>query len=58
MEIWSARGQKVAVLVDEAQQAGYKAVRWDSKALASGIYFYHLQAGDFIETRKMILLRQ
>ena len=58
LEIWSAHGQKVAVLVDEVQKAGYKLARWESKAVASGIYFYRLQAGEFAETRKMILLRR
>jgi len=49
--------QKVAILVDGKQKAGYKGARWDSKPFSSGIYFYRLQAGDFVQTRKTVLLR-
>jgi len=50
-------GEEVTHLVSESQQAGYHKVIWDASNLPSGIYFYRLQAGDFIETRKMILLK-
>jgi len=36
---------------------GHKTVRWDVSSLSSGIYFYQLQAGDFAQTRKMVLLK-
>jgi len=57
LEVYNILGQKVASLVDGKQKAGYKTVRWDAGALSSGIYFYRLQAGDFVETKKMILLK-
>lgn len=57
LEVYNILGQKVAILVDGNQKAGYKAVSWDAGSLSSGIYFYRLKAGDFVETRKMILLR-
>jgi len=47
----------VATLVDEVQTAGYKSVRWDARSLSSGIYFYRLKAGDFVQTKKMVLIR-
>jgi len=47
----------VATLVDEKQQAGYKLAIWEATGMASGIYFYRLQAGAFSQARKMILLR-
>jgi len=43
--------------VDEKQAPGYKAVTWDAKDAGSGIYFYRLQAGEFVETRRMVLLK-
>jgi hypothetical protein len=57
LSIYNILGQKVATLVDGQQQAGYKTTRWDASSLSSGIYFYRLQAGDFVQTRKIVLLR-
>jgi len=57
LEVYNILGQKVAKLIDERQEAGYKAVRWDAMAVASGIYIYRIQAGDFAQTRRMILLK-
>lgn len=57
LEIHNILGQRVATLVNGKQKVGYKAARWDASPFASGIYFYRLQAGDFTQTRKMILLK-
>ncbi len=57
LEVYDILGQKIATLVDGRQEAGYRSVRWDASGFASGIYFYRLQADDFIQTKKMILLR-
>jgi len=48
--------------VDEEQAPGYYSVSWDGrdgegKEVSSGIYFYRIEAGDFVQTRKMILLK-
>jgi len=56
LEIYNILGQKVVSLVDGEQKAGYKMARWDASSFSSGIYFYRLQAGDFVKTRKMVLL--
>jgi hypothetical protein len=56
LKVFNTLGQEVAVLVDEEKSAGYHQVRWDA-ALTSGVYFYRLQAGDFVETKKMIVLQ-
>ena len=39
------------------QEAGYQQIVWDSRNIASGIYLYRLSAGDFVQTKKLILLR-
>ena len=57
LEVFNAAGQRVAVLVDDSMPAGVHQVSFDARSLASGAYFYRLQAGDFQETRKMILVR-
>jgi len=50
-------GQEVATLVDEEKAVGRYEVRWDAAGIASGVYFYRLQAGEFVETKKLVLLR-
>jgi hypothetical protein len=60
--IYNLRGQKVKTLVDEQKPAGEYQVNWDGKndseeEVASGMYFYKLSAGDFSESKKMVLLR-
>jgi parallel beta-helix repeat protein len=57
LAIYNVLGQKVASLVDAQQQAGYKTARWDASLFSSGIYFYRFQAGDFVQTRKMVVLK-
>lgn len=56
LEIFNVLGQQIALLVDRKMDPGYHQVQWDA-AVSSGIYFYRLQAGEFLETKKMILLR-
>ena len=55
--VYNLRGKEIASLVDGKQPAGNHEVTWDASNVASGIYFYQLQAGDFVQTRKMVLLK-
>jgi hypothetical protein len=62
LTIHNVLGQEVARLVDGNQDAGFHKVQWDGKndrggAVASGVYFYRLQAGDFVKTSKMVFLK-
>lgn len=57
LEVYNLLGRKVAILVDERQEAGYRSVVWDASEVSSGLYFYKLTAGEFTETRKMILVK-
>jgi hypothetical protein len=55
--VYNTLGQQVATLVQGEQDAGYHEVRFDASGLSSGVYFYRLQAGTYIETRKLVMLR-
>jgi len=57
LEVYNLLGNKVTTLVDGEQEAGYKSVIWDASRVSSGLYFYKLTAGDFSETRRMMLVR-
>ena len=57
LSIYDIQGRLVESLVNEPQDAGYYSVNWDASGLASGVYFYQLNAGAFSETKKMVLLR-
>ena len=62
LKVYDILGNEVAILVDEYRNAGsyeieFNVGRNSSPAIASGIYFYKIQAGDFVETKKMILLK-
>ena len=50
-------GKEVALLVNEEQEAGIYKVDFSSSNLAGGTYFYRLQAGQFVQTKKMVILK-
>ncbi|MDZ7378063.1 MAG: T9SS type A sorting domain-containing protein, partial [candidate division KSB1 bacterium] len=55
--VYNMLGQKVATLVNGYHQAGTYAATWDATGMASGVYFYKIEAGDFTAVKKMTLLR-
>ncbi len=67
LKIFNLLGQEVVTLVDEEKAAGTYEVRWDAGGFATGMYFYRLQArsphgrhgrsGEFVETKKVVLIR-
>jgi hypothetical protein len=56
LTIYNILGQEVVTLVNEEKPAGVYNVRFEAGGLASGMYAYRLRAGDFVETRKLVLL--
>jgi hypothetical protein len=57
LTVYNLLGKEIATLLDEELTAGEHEVKFDATELPSGIYFYQLKAGDYIETKKMICLK-
>jgi tetratricopeptide (TPR) repeat protein len=57
LRLYNTLGQEVATLVDGIQDAGFKSVTFDASRLPSGVYFYRLQSGTFVQNRKMLLVK-
>jgi hypothetical protein len=57
LKVFDVLGREVATLVNSVEQPGYKSVNFYANNLVSGVYYYRLQAGNFIETKKLVLLR-
>ncbi len=57
LSVYSVLGERVRTLVDDEHRAGEYAVVFDGADLSSGVYFYQLSAGSFLQTRKMLLIR-
>ena len=55
--VYDALGREVAMLVNEQLKPGAYEVVWDASGYPSGVYFYKIEAGEFVETRKMVLLK-
>jgi len=57
LKIYDILGNEVAVLVEEEKQAGSYEVKFDATSLASGTYIYRIVAGEFVNTKKMVLIK-
>jgi len=57
LKVYDVLGREAATLVNKFEQPGYKSVYFNADNLASGVYYYRLQAGKFIATKKLVLLR-
>jgi hypothetical protein len=55
--VYDLRGRQVAILIDEKQNAGPHQISFDGRNLASGIYFYRLNAGSYVDEKRMLLLK-
>ena len=57
LTVFNTLGQRVSILVQCEQDAGYHDVKFNVNGLPSGVYFYRLQAGSFTETKKLLIVR-
>jgi hypothetical protein len=57
LKIFDVLGREVATLVNEVKQLGMYSVQWDASGVASGVYLYRLSTTNFVQTRKLLLLR-
>ena len=62
LTIYNMLGEKITQLVNAAHDAGLRSVQWDAKdstgrPVSTGIYFSQLRAGNFVQTRKMVLMK-
>jgi hypothetical protein len=57
LKVFDVLGNEIATLINEEKPAGNYEVGFDAAGLTSGIYFYKLQSGSFVDTKKMLLLK-
>jgi len=57
LKVYDVLGNEIVTLVNEEKPAGSYEVEFDAISLPSGVYFYRLQAGSFVETKKMVLMK-
>jgi hypothetical protein len=57
LEVFNILGQRVALLANNVMEAGYHHALFDGKGLSSGVYFYKLTAGSFVDSKKLLLMR-
>ncbi|MHB8581590.1 MAG: T9SS type A sorting domain-containing protein [Ignavibacteriaceae bacterium] len=57
IKVYDLLGKEIATLVNEEKNSGSYSVEFNASKLSSGVYFYRMQAGGFVETKKLILLK-
>ncbi len=57
LKIYDIVGNEIATLVNEEKRAGNYKINFNAKELSAGVYFYRLQTGEFVETKKMVLIK-
>ena len=62
LTIYNMLGTEVIKLVNSNQEAGFRSIQWDAtdsmgRAVSAGVYLYQIQAGEFVQTKKMLLLK-
>jgi hypothetical protein len=57
LSVYDILGREVSVLVNDRRDAGVYEIKFDGSNLASGVYFYRLQAGDYVASKKMLVLK-
>jgi hypothetical protein len=57
LKVYDVLGNEIETLVNQEKPAGTYEITWNAEQLPSGVYFYQLRAGEFVQTKKMILLK-
>jgi len=57
LKVYNLLGEEIATLIAEQRAAGIHKFNWDARGLASGVYWYRLEAGEFVQSKKFILMR-
>ena len=57
LKVYDVLGNEAATLVNEEKPTGTYEITWYAEDLPSGIYFYQIKVGEFIQTKKMILMK-
>jgi hypothetical protein len=57
LSVYDILGREISMLVNEKKEAGLHEVKFDGTGLSSGVYFYRLTAGTFVQARKLLLLK-
>jgi hypothetical protein len=57
VRVYDVLGREVATLLNEVKQPGVYTVRWDATGLPSGVYYYRLQSGEFVDVKRMLLVK-
>jgi hypothetical protein len=57
LKVYDILGSEIATLVNEEQEAGYKEIQFTGSSIASGMYIYRLQAGNFVSVKKMLMVK-
>ncbi len=55
--VYDALGREITILINEQLNPGTYEIDWDASNYPSGVYFYKLTAGDYSETKKMVLIK-
>jgi hypothetical protein len=57
LKVFDVLGREVATLVNEELTAGNYSLKWNAAHMSGGVYYCRLQAGSFVETKKLVLVR-
>ena len=57
LTVYDVLGREVATLMNEEKSGGTYTLHWDASGVSGGVYFYRLRAGDFVQTRRMMIVK-
>ena len=57
LKVFNQLGQEIATLISEELHSSKYKINWDASGISSGVYYYQIRAGDFIQTKKLLLIR-